>query len=199
MKGFPRSMNVLIDYFSKMPGIGRKTAERLTFFILSNSKENAKGFAEAIQKVKETVRFCSLCHNLSDEETCDICSNPERDKEVICVVENPNDVMQVEKMGKYNGLYHVLLGSLSPLDGIGPKDLKISELLARLKNNKVKEVIIATDSNTEGEATALYLVKLLKPMGINLTRIASGLPVGANLEYADQATLSCAFEGRVKL
>jgi len=199
MKGFPRSMNVLIDHFSKMPGIGRKTAERLTFFILSNSKENAKGISEAIQKVKETVRFCSLCNNLSDEETCDICSNPERNKETICVVENPNDVMQVEKMGKYNGLYHVLLGSLSPLDGIGPKDLKIEGLLRRLKKDKVKEVIIATGSNTEGETTALYLVKLLKPMGMNITRIASGLPVGANLEYADQATLFRAFEGRIKI
>lgn len=199
MKGFPQSMNTLITELAKMPGIGRKTAERLAFFILKNRKEAAETLAEAIVKVKDSVRFCNICNNLSDHELCDICSNPSRDKNILCIVEKPNDVISIEKMGKYNGIYHVLLGSLSPLDGIGPKDLKIDELIKRLKKDRIKEVIIATDSSTEGEATALYIIKLLKGLGVRLTRIASGIPVGANLEYADQATLSKAFEGRVSV
>jgi len=197
MKGFPQSMNLLISYFNKMPGIGPKTAQRLAFFILKTSKENANDFANAILKVKAQIRFCSICNNLSDSEICHICSNPSRSKDIVCVVERPNDVISIEKMGRYNGVYHVLLGALSPLDGIGPKDLKIVGLLKRIKKDKIKEVIIATDSHTEGEATALYIIKLLKNTNIKLTRIASGIPVGANLEYADQATLMKAFEGRV--
>ncbi len=197
MKGFPQSMNTLVDEFGKMPGIGRKTAERLAFFILKRSSHDARKMADAILKVKEKVRFCKECNNLSDSEICDICWNPSRDKDILCVVEKPNDVISIEKMGKYNGIYHVLLGALSPLDGIGPKDLKIDELIKRVKKNKIKEVIVATDSNTEGETTALYIIKLLKPLSVKLTRIASGIPVGASLEYADQATLMRAFEGRV--
>lgn len=196
MRGFPQSMNALINEFSKMPGIGPKTAQRLAFFILKGSDKDARSFADAIIKVKDSVRFCKTCNNLSDSEICDICSNPSRDKHILCVVERPNDVISIEKMGKYNGIYHVLLGALSPLDGIGPKDLKIDELIKRTKKNRIKEIIIATDSNTEGEATALYIIKVLRPSGVKLTRIASGIPVGANLEYADQATLTRAFEGR---
>lgn len=196
MRGFPQSMNALINEFSKMPGIGPKTAQRLAFFILKGSERDARSFADAIIKVKDSVRFCKTCNNLSDSEICDICSNPSRDKHILCVVERPNDVISIEKMGKYNGIYHVLLGALSPLDGIGPKDLKIDELIKRTKKNRIKEIIIATDSNTEGEATALYIIKVLRPSGVKLTRIASGIPVGANLEYADQATLTRAFEGR---
>ena len=196
MKGFPQSMNTLIREFSKMPGIGPRTAQRLAFFVLKGSDRDAKNLADAIVKVKDSVRFCKTCNNLSDSEICDICSNPSRDKHILCVVERPSDVISIEKMGEYNVIYHVLLGALSPLDGIGPKDLKIDELIKRTKKNRIKEVIIATDSNTEGEATALYIIKVLRPSGVKLTRLASGIPVGANLEYADQATLTRAFEGR---
>ena len=196
MKGFPQSMNTLVKEFSKMPGIGPRTAQRLAFFVLKGSGRDAKNLADAIINVKDSVRFCKTCNNLSDSEICDICSNPSRDKHILCVVEKPSDVISIEKMGKYNGIYHVLLGALSPLDGIGPKDLKIDELIKRTKKNRIKEVIIATDSNTEGEATALYIIKVLRPSGVKLTRIASGIPVGADLEYADQATLTRAFEGR---
>ncbi|MDD5440356.1 MAG: recombination mediator RecR [Candidatus Omnitrophica bacterium] len=187
----------LITEFAKMPGIGHKTAERLAFFILKSHPEYAKNMAEAILKVKSQVRFCSVCNNLSDTEVCAICANTRRNQDVICVVETPNDVISIEKTGSYTGVYHVLLGNLSPLDGIGPKDLKLEGLLNRVRDGHVKEVIIATDSNTEGEITALYLVKLLKDKAIKLTRIASGIPVGAHLEYADQATLSRALERRI--
>lgn len=197
MKGFPQSMNVLIQEFGKMPGVGSKTAQRLAFYILKIQGDDAKKMADAILKVKSSVRFCEVCNNLSDTEICDICSNPARDKALVCVVENPQDVISIEKMGSFHGVYHVLLGALSPLDGIGPKDLKIDELGKRIKKDKVKEVIIATDSNTEGEATALYLTRLLKGVPVKVTRIATGMPVGANLEYADQATLMKAFEGRI--
>ena len=197
MKGFPQSMNVLIQEFGKMPVVGSKTAQRLAFYILKIQGDDAKKMADAILKVKSSVRFCEVCNNLSDTEICDICSNPARDKALVCVVENPQDVISIEKMGSFHGVYHVLLGALSPLDGIGPKDLKIDELGKRIKKDKVKEVIIATDSNTEGEATALYLTRLLKGVPVKVTRIATGMPVGANLEYADQATLMKAFEGRI--
>ncbi len=192
-------MKSLITEFSKMPGIGPKSAQRLAFSILTRPAEDAKKLSEAIIKLKNSVRFCKLCNNLSDSELCDICGNEARDRNAICVVERPSDVISIEKMGEFKGLYHVLLGALSPLDGIGPGDLKIEELLRRVKKEKVKEIIIATNSNTEGEATALYLVKILKPLGVKLYRIASGMPVGANLEYADQATLHKAFEGKKEL
>lgn len=199
MKGIPQSMQSLIKELNKLPGIGPKTAQRLAFHILKSPKEDVRLMAEALINLKASVRFCVQCFNLSDSDLCDICRNPSRDKRVICVVERPNDVISIEKMGSYNGMYHVLLGALSPLDGIGPKDLRIAELMDRIKKEKPAEIIIATDSNTEGEATALYLVRLLKNSGVEVTRIASGMPVGANVEYADQATLMKAFEGRVQV
>jgi len=199
MKGFPESMTRLIKEFGRLPGVGSKTAERLAFFILKGSGEHARRMAEAILHVKSTVRFCVICNNLSDKDICEICSNPSRDRQVVCVVEDPKDVISIEKMGGFQGIYHVLLGALSPLDGIGPKDIKAAALVERVKKDNLKEVIIATDSNTEGEATALYLIKLLQNINVKITRIASGIPVGARLEYADQATLMKAFEGRVSV
>ncbi len=196
MSGFPVSMKALIGEFSKMPGIGPKTAQRLAFHILRSSKADAEALSKAVLKVKESVRFCDTCNNLSDEDTCDICKSRTRDRDLLCIVEEPNDIVAIEKAGNYTGLYHVLLGSLSPLDGIGPADLKIKELLERMKKEPFKEIIIATDFNTEGEATALYLLKVLKPSGARLTRVAYGMPVGSDLEYADQATITKAFEGR---
>jgi len=196
MKGLPESMSTLIKEFSRMPGIGPKSAKRLAFSILTRPIEDAKKLSEALIKLKNSVKFCKVCNNLSDTDTCSICSNPRRDRSLLCVVEKPSDVISIEKMGYFNGLYHVLLGSLSPLEGVGPKDLKIDELIRRIKKEKLEEIIIATNSNTEGEATALYLIKVLKPLGVDVSRIAYGMPVGANLEYADQATLYKAFEGR---
>lgn len=196
MSGFPVSMKLLIGELSKMPGIGPKSAQRLAFHILRSSNGEAEALSKAISKVKESVRFCKICNNLSDEEICDICNSRSRDRSMLCVVEEPNDIVAIEKAGEYNGVYHVLLGSLSPLDGIGPSDLKIKELLERVKKDKFKEIIIATDFNTEGEATALYLMKQLQSSGAKLTRVAYGIPVGGDIEYADQATISKAFEGR---
>ena len=199
MKGLPDSMKSLITEFSKFPGVGPKSAQRLAFHILKKPKEEALKLSEALLKLKETVKFCKICNNLSDTDTCDICSNESRDKSVLCVVEKPGDVISIEKMGNFNGVYHILLGALSPLDGIGPKDLKLDELLKRIRKEKIKSVIIATDSDTEGDATALYLIKIIKPMGVKLYRIAYGIPVGANLEHADQATLYKAFEGKKEI
>ncbi len=196
MTGFPSSMKTLIDEFSKMPGIGPKSAQRLAFYILRSSGNDAEALSKAVLKVKSSVRFCRSCNNLSDEELCEICKSPSRIKSLLCIVEEPNDVATIEKAGEYKGLYHVLLGSLSPLDGIGPSDLKIEELLARVKKDRYKEIIIATDFNTEGEATAMYLMKVLKGSGARLTRVAYGIPVGGDLQYADQATIVKAFEGR---
>jgi len=189
MSGFPASMKLLIEEFAKMPGIGPKSAQRLAFHVLRSPKNGAEALSRAIVKVKESVRFCKICNNLSDEEMCDICNSKVRDRSILCVVEEPNDVAAIERAREYNGVYHVLLGSLSPLDGIGPSDLKIKELLERAKTDKFKEIIIATDFNTEGEATALYLMKQLRPSGARLTRVAYGIPVGGDIEYADQATI----------
>jgi len=199
MSGFPVSMKMLIEELGKMPGIGPKSAQRLAFYILRSSPGDAEALAGAIRKVKESVRFCELCNNLSDEDLCGICKSKTRDKSMLCVVEEPNDIVAIEKARDYNGVYHVLLGSLSPLDGIGPSDLKIKELLDRVKKERFKEIIIATDFNTEGEATALYLMKQLKGSGARLTRVAYGIPVGSDIEYADQATILKAFEGRREL
>lgn len=196
MRGLPDSMRTLIAEFSKMPGIGPKSAQRLVFSILTRPPEEAKKLADSITCLKNTVKFCKICNNLSDRETCDICGNEARQKSLLCVVEKPSDVISIEKMGEFKGLYHVLLGALSPLDGIGPKDLKIEELVKRIKREKVKELIIATNSSTEGETTALYLIRLLKPLGVKVYRIAYGMPVGSSLEHADQATLYKAFEGK---
>ena len=196
MKGLPESMKSLMTEFAKMPGIGPRSAKRLAFSILTRPVEDANKLSEAILKLKNTVKFCKICNNLSDADVCQICQNPQRNKKLICVVEKPSDVISIEKMGDFNGIYHVLLGVLSPLDGIGPEDLRIKDLIVRIKKEKIKEVVIATDSNAEGDATALYLAKVLKPLGLKVYRIGYGMPVGANLEYADQATLYKAFEAK---
>ena len=196
MTGFPASMKTLIEEFAKMPGIGPKSAQRLAFYILRLERKGADGLSAAIVKVKESVRFCKACNNLSDEELCGICKDTRRNKALLCVVEEPNDIVTIERAGNFNGFYHVLLGSLSPLDGIGPSDLKIQELLDRVKKERFREIIIATDFNTEGEATFLYLSRVLKGCGAKVTRVAYGIPVGGDIEYADQATIIKAFEGR---
>jgi recombination protein RecR len=196
MPGYTESMRGLIEEFSKLPGIGPKSAERLAFYVLKSKKQTAEALSQAILKVKNATRFCNLCSNLSEGELCDICRDPSRDKAVICVVENPGDISSIEKTASFRGVYHVLLGALSPLEGVGPDDLKIKELISRIKKGGVKEIIIATNPDTDGEATALYLIRLIKPLGVKRTRIASGVPMGTNLGYIDQASLIKAMEGR---
>ena len=186
----------LIEQFAKLPGIGRKSAERLAFHVLGMPKEYAEEMAHALINAKEKICFCEQCQNLTDISPCAICSDTRRDKSTICVVETPKDVTAIEKMREYRGMYHVLHGSLSPMDGIGPDDLKIAPLLARIGEGDVSEVIMATNPNVSGEATAMYLCKLLKPLGVRVTRIAHGVPVGGDLEYADEVTLLRAMEGR---
>jgi len=186
----------LITELTRLPGIGRKTAERLAFFILKEDERFARDLAEALIDVKRNMRFCRLCYNISSEELCEICADPRRNPGLICVVEEPKDIWAIEKSGSFSGVYHVLMGALSPLDGIGPDKLRIRELLQRLQAGKVEELIVATDPNVEGDATALYIAKLVKPLGVLVSRIASGLPVGGDLEYADSVTLSKALSGR---
>lgn len=195
-KGFPRPMAGLIDEFSKMPGIGKHSAQRLTFHILKSSSSEVESLLKFIRDVKDNVKFCKKCNNLSEGDLCSVCSDSSRDRSRICVLEGPNGVITMEKSGIYKGLYHILLGEISPIDGIGPDDIKIKDLLYRVKNEDIKEVILATDFTTEGETTALYLEELLKPFKIKITRIARGVPVGASLENADVATLQRAFEER---
>lgn len=189
----------LIINLTKLPGIGRKTAQRLAFFILSMTEEEAKGIAKAINDVKEKARFCSVCFNITDSEVCEICSDERRDKRKICVVEEPSNILVIERSRFYNGLYHVLMGSISPLDGITPEKLKIEELCSRVRANNVDEVIIATNPNTKGEMTAQYIKNRLKEYPIKVTRIAYGLPMGSDIEFADEVTLSKALEGRREL
>lgn len=189
----------LIEELEKLPSIGPKTAQRLAFFILKTPKEEANGLAEAILEVKRTVKICPVCFNVTDQEICEICSDSGRDRSIICVVEEPKDIVSLEKTKEFKGQYHVLQGAISPIDGMGPSDLRISELLDRLKGEEVKEIILATNPNIEGEATAMYLSRLVKPLGIKVTRLASGLPVGGDLEYADEVTLGRALEGRREL
>jgi recombination protein RecR len=196
MEKYTKSMSKLIYALKKMPGVGPKSAERMAFHILRLPHAEAKALAYSILKVKESIRFCGICGNLSEEDACAICDNPQRDKSIICIVEQPTDIISIEKSGAFNGVYHVLGGSLSPLDGVGPENLRIKELLSRIKTRKPVEIIIATDSDSEGETTALYLARLLKKEKVKLTRIAYGLPMGSNLEYADQLTLSKALKGR---
>jgi len=186
----------LINQFERLPGIGKKTAQRLAFSILEQPPERAEKFAEALVNARKKIHFCSCCQALTDQEICAICSDGKRDKSVICVVEDPKDVMAFERTREYNGLYHVLHGAISPLDGVGPDQLRIKELMARLSNDEVKEVIMATNPTVEGEATASYISRLVKPMGILVTRLAYGVPVGGDLEYADEFTLARALEGR---
>ncbi|ADG80966.1 recombination protein RecR [Thermincola ferriacetica] len=186
----------LIEEFAKLPGIGPKTAQRLAFHILNSDAESAHGLAKALINAKQKIRYCSICSNLTDTDPCKLCQDSTRDRNTICVVEQARDVVAIERTREYKGLYHVLHGAISPMDGIGPEQLKIKELLERLQKNSVQEIILATNPNIEGEATAMYLARLLKPMGVRVTRIAHGLPVGGDLEYADEVTLSKAFEGR---
>ncbi|GAB7041014.1 MULTISPECIES: recombination mediator RecR [Catenuloplanes] len=186
----------LIDELGRLPGVGPKSAQRIAFHILSSDTADVARLAAALRKVKESVRFCTVCYNVAEEEQCRICRDPRRGNEVLCVVEEPKDVVAIERTGEFRGRYHVLGGAINPLEGIGPDNLKIRELLIRLGNGDVKELILATDPNTEGEATATYLALMVKPMGISVTRLASGLPVGGDLEYADEITLGRAFEGR---
>jgi len=196
MSFYTKSIENLIEQLIKFPGIGRRSAERMVEYILEAPKEQIKLLSEAISLVKENVKFCKICNNLSEGEICKICEDINRRKDIICVVEKPADVLAIEKAGIFKGLYHVLMGAISPLEGKGPSDLKTEGLLKRLKENNVKEVILATDVDTEGETTALYLTKLIKPLGIKITRIGVGIPLGSNLEYIDPSTLSKALEGR---
>lgn len=199
MSYYSPSIEKLIESFEKLPSIGNKTAVRLAFYMLNASDEEANEFVKSIQDAKKNLKFCSKCYNISDTDPCDICSNPTRDQSKICVVEDVKDVVAIEKIHEYKGLYHVLHGSISPMDGIGPEDIKIKELLSRLMDGTVKEVILATNPKVEGEATAMYISKLIKPMGIKATRLAHGIPVGGDLEYTDEFTLGKAFEGRTEL
>lgn len=197
MKHYPRPLNKLINELSKLPGIGGKTAQRLAFHILSLTDEEAESLARSIVSAKRSLHYCSCCGNLTDQDPCLICQDAERDSSVICVVETPQDVMAMERIREYNGMYHVLHGAISPAEGIGPNDINLKSLITRLQtDDRVKEIIIATNPNIEGEATAMYISRLIKPSGIKVTRIAHGIPVGGDLEYADEVTLLKAMEGR---
>lgn len=196
MKFFAPAVENLIDEFAKLPGIGRKSAQRLAFHVLNLPKEQAEGLADAIVKAKETVHTCPKCQNLTDQELCPICSNPARDSTTICVVADPKDIIAFEKTREYKGLYHVLHGTISPLNHIGPDEIRIRELLSRVAEEDIREVIIATNPDTEGEATAMYIARLLAPFDIRISRLAYGIPVGGHLEYIDEVTLMRALEGR---
>ena len=194
-----KSLERLISALHRLPGIGPKSAQRLAFHILKSSKAEANELAQAILGAKENMKSCSVCGNITDSDPCAICDDSTRDRSTICVVEQPQDIFVFEKMGEYKGTYHVLMGALSPLDGVGPDDLKIKELVARIQKGKIAELIIATNPNAEGEATAAYLSKLIKPLGAKVTRLAQGMPMGGDLEYADEVTLAKALEGRREL
>ncbi|MDP2935307.1 MAG: recombination mediator RecR [Dehalococcoidia bacterium] len=191
-----QSVSVLIEELHKLPGIGPKSAQRLAYYLLRAPREEAESLAHAILLVKQKVIFCSRCYNITETDPCAVCTNPGRDQKMICVVEEPLDILALERTGEYKGLYHVLHGALSPMDGLGPEELKIGELLARLQTNSVEEVILATNPNLEGEATAMYLHRLIAPLGVRVTHLAHGLPVGGDLEYADAITLTRAIQGR---
>ncbi|WP_163651783.1 recombination mediator RecR [Listeria sp. PSOL-1] len=193
---YPEPITKLMDSFMKLPGIGPKSAARLAFYVLNMKEDDVLEFAKSLVDVKRDLTFCSVCGHITDKDPCYICADSSRDRGIICVVEEPKDVIAMEKMRDYNGLYHVLHGTISPMDGIGPEDIHIPDLLKRLQDDAVEEVILATNPNVEGEATAMYISRLIKPSGIKVTRIAHGLPVGGDLEYADEVTLSKALEGR---
>ena len=199
MSFFPASLENLIDKFASLPGIGRKSAQRLAFYVLGLSEGEAKDFANAILDAKASVHCCRVCQNLTEGELCSICASDRRDKGTICVVSEPRDVLSIERGHEYNGTYHVLHGALSPMSHVGPDDIKIKELLVRVAENEVDEVIMATNPDTEGEATAMYISRLLKPFNVKVTRLAYGIPVGSNLEFADDATLNRALEGRTEM
>ncbi|WP_144492739.1 MULTISPECIES: recombination protein RecR [Bacillus cereus group] len=193
---YPEPISKLIDSFMKLPGIGPKTAVRLAFFVLDMKEDDVLGFAKALVNAKRDLAYCSVCGHITDRDPCYICDDSHRDQSIVCVVQEPKDVIAMEKMKEYQGVYHVLRGAISPMEGIGPEDINIPQLLKRLHDETVQEVILATNPNIEGEATAMYISRLLKPTGIKVTRIAHGLPVGGDLEYADEVTLSKALEGR---
>lgn len=196
MSFFPAALENLIEKFASLPGIGQKSAQRLAFHILSLSNEEADSFADAISAAKHTVHCCSVCQNLTDQNVCSICTSPRRDERVICVVTDPKDVVAMERAREYNGHYHVLHGVISPMNHVGPDDIKIKELVSRVAKGNADEVIMATNPDTEGETTAKYISRLLKPFGVKVTRLAYGIPVGSNLEFTDEATLMRALEGR---
>ena len=198
MSYYSPSIEKLTESFERFPSIGHKTAARLAFYILNSSEEETNEFINSIKNAKANLKYCSKCYNISDTDPCTICANPKRDENVICVVEDVRDIIAIERTHEYKGVYHVLHGSISPMNGIGPDDIKIKELLARI-NTETKEVIIATNPRVEGEATAMYISKLLKPLGVKTTRIAHGIPIGGDLEYTDEITLSKALEGRREL
>ncbi len=196
MSSFTPSLDKLIEQFAKLPSVGKKSAQRLAFHILSMSDAEAKTFTETIEKARTSIRRCEICCNLTDSNVCNICSSKSRDKSVICVVEDPRDVIAIERTHEYNGLYHVLHGAISPMNDINPEDICIKELIMRLGSDDVKEIIMATNPTVEGEATSMYISKLIKPLGVTVSRLAYGVPVGADLEYADEFTLIRAMEGR---
>lgn len=196
---YPEPISKLIDSFMKLPGIGPKTAGRLAFFVLSMKEDTVLDFAKALVDAKRNLRFCTVCGHITDIDPCQICQDQSRDRSMICVVQDPKDVIAMEKMRDYNGMYHVLHGAISPMDGVGPEDINVPSLLTRLQDEEVEELILATNPTIEGEATAMYISRLVKPSGITTTRIAHGLPVGGDLEYADEVTLSKALEGRREL
>ncbi len=196
---FTAPVQALIDELGRLPGIGPKSAQRIAFHLLKLPTEDAERLAQAISQAKAKVRFCRVCFNVADDELCPICSDERRDPSVICVVEESRDIVAIEKTGEFRGRYHVLLGAINPLEGVGPEHLKVRELLERLRTDEVREIIVCTNPNTEGEVTAMYLARVLKPLGLRVTRIASGLPVGGDLEYADELTLGRALEARREL
>ena len=199
MSGFTPSLDKLIEQFAKLPSVGKKSAQRLAFHILSMSEADAKTFTETIEKARSSIKRCKICCNLTDGEVCSVCNSKSRDKSVICVVEDPRDVIAIERTHEFNGLYHVLHGVISPMNDINPEDICIKELIMRLGDDTVKEVIMATNPTVEGEATSMYISRLIKPLGISVSRLAYGVPVGSQLEYADEVTLSRALEGRQEM
>ena len=199
MSFFPAALENLVDRFASLPGIGRKSAQRLAFHVLSLPESEARAFADAILDAKKNVHCCRICQNLTEGEICSVCASQTRDKSTICVVSEPRDVMSIERGREYNGVYHVLHGVLSPMSHVGPDDIRIKELLTRVADSEVEEVIMATNPDTEGEATAMYISRLLKPFGVKTTRLAYGIPVGSNLEFTDDATLNRAIEGRTEI
>ena len=198
MDFYPVAIEKLIEEFAKLPGIGKKTAQRLTLYVLNLPKDEVEEFSNALVKARGTIKYCSVCGNFTDSDPCAICGNPSRDKTQICVVEQPKDIMTMEKVKDNNGVYHVLHGNISPMQGRGPQDIRLREFVSRMNGN-IKEVIVATNPNIEGEATAMYISKILKPLDVKVTRIAAGIPVGGDLEYADEVTLSKALEGRKEI
>ena len=196
---FSNTIEKLIEEFEKLPSIGHKTAVRLAFHVLNSPLENAEEFANAIIDARKNLKYCSVCNNITDVDPCPICANAKRDKETICVVEDVRDIASIERTHEYNGVYHVLHGTISPVNGIGPNDIKIKELVTRIGNGDVKELILATNPNVEGEATAMYISKLVKPFNVKTSRIAHGIPIGGDLEYTDEVTLAKALENRTQL